>query len=708
MGIFSKLGRLSGDISSGFATGLGSGLQNLSQEYEKERQLRQTQEIRQQGAATSGLLKLGGAAAIARHGAATETDPSILGPYIVSEVDKFRTQTKTVIESAASEYITAKGPRGMTGPAENVDINTISVVLGNITKEYETITQYLDTNQAHLDPKAIAELQENLTLLDNERKKLVQVNDEVILRNTGDPVLQHQLKQYTNLLNGTGYERFEALIGTSRGSPGWKEGETQTQRLRVVQSLVSDVGGIRKARQFANKYGKNDTTQLLTFIDTEQALQELGIETNLAGKIASNATEQVQFQHAYDLGSRMDDGPTKQNLIRSILYTSEAALQGREEDFDAYVLQLAGKLASEHNQAISRQYSLEGRGRQSLVAQLEYGGAVPPEEVTTPEVMYFDSPQIRRQAYKIANSQFRDIATRRAYRSHQIGNLTIPDIVAIGALQQMNVGLDATAAKQLILSDDAINQEERILALQLFDAQGTEIGFDIITDDSLDVQTLTSIQKGFPAFWNQKTEIEDRMFESTTKTFEAVESGRTAEGLRVQKLSIGDALSQARQDLETREMKGYLPVGASDRIMKRLNRHIYGETDLKILVDVDEIEGVAGDAAEAAEAEEGPRYGGSAYAAETWRRRGEAVKSVMGSIAGVVDDLVDADLSSFALKNSGSLTSDDALNRKYVAAWKLYGAEWWKHKEEIRREHIGGSGARAGVGNSTTEATLGN
>ena len=49
MGIFSKLGRLSGDISSGFTTGIGSGLQSLSEEYEKERQLQQSQDVRRQG-----------------------------------------------------------------------------------------------------------------------------------------------------------------------------------------------------------------------------------------------------------------------------------------------------------------------------------------------------------------------------------------------------------------------------------------------------------------------------------------------------------------------------------------------------------------------------------------------------------------------------------------------------------------------------------
>ena len=182
-------------------------------------------------------------------------------------------------------------------------------------------------------------------------------------------------------------------------------------------------------------------------------------------------------------------------------------------------------------------------------------------------------------ATESAMVEFPELARRNKYQRQAIGGLTIPDIVAMRSLQQMNLGMDASAAKQLIFTDDSLNQNERIKAIELFEEVGMSIGFDVISDDRNNAATLTQIHKGFPDWWNQKTKVEDRVLESNVKAFELQVKGLDPLG---QRLSGGPvdpqlALDQARKTFENRELKGELPVGASKRLIDRLTMRFLPE-----------------------------------------------------------------------------------------------------------------------------------
>ena len=52
-----------------------------------------------------------------------------------------------------------------------------------------------------------------------------------------------------------------------------------------------------------------------------------------------------------------------------------------------------------------------------------------------------------------------------------------------------------------------------------------------------------------------------------------------------------------------------------------------------------------------------------------------------------LDSLVDADMNRFATKNAGHMTSDDALNRLYAAAFKKHQGNWFKYKKQITDDY---------------------
>lgn len=52
-----------------------------------------------------------------------------------------------------------------------------------------------------------------------------------------------------------------------------------------------------------------------------------------------------------------------------------------------------------------------------------------------------------------------------------------------------------------------------------------------------------------------------------------------------------------------------------------------------------------------------------------------------------LDNLVDADMSRFATKNKMHMTSDDALNRLYAAAFKKHQGDWFKYKKQITDDY---------------------
>jgi hypothetical protein len=586
MGIFSKLGRITSDIGSGFATGLGSGLESLSKEWERERQQRSSQDITRQGAIKSQLgrdVYQSGPAGRNRLG----INPQDSGLLTTSEVDKLLIESGTVVNNLQPSYVTGKDDLGREGPAATVTINTVTTNLGNVGTRLDVIDQFLRTHSEFISPEERERIDNERTILEEEQVKLKNVYQAVVKRDTKNPVLRQQLEQWQGIRNEYGYNQYVPALEALGVDEATRDQLSALQRYEVVSGLVSGgAGGFRKARQFAMKHGREDQPSLISFIDNKQALSELGVVSGIAEKTYQEARNQNGFQQAYDLASGMEDGVKKENLLNSIFNASAAMLETEQNTYNSTLLNIAQQTAREWNSLAKGEHQLQG-STASLALQAQQQAEFKGDrwQQKEPGRLYASNdPEVMRHARQQLDFLMPHIPTRNKYESQQIGNLTIPDVVAIQTLQQMNLGLDAIASRQFIKTNKALTQEERVKALRLFEEVGAEIGFDVIVDDRNDAQTLTDIHKGFPAYWNQTTVIEQRMFEGAISAIDSSVNGFDEAGMKVDKTTVYDAMEIARANIEMREMKGILPTGSSNRLMDKINNH-YFVGPVKILAD---------------------------------------------------------------------------------------------------------------------------
>ena len=335
MGIFSKLGRITSDIGSGFATGLGSGLESLSKEWERERQQRSTQDITRQGAIKSQhKLNLYGSGPAGRD--MLGINPQESGLLTTSTVDKIVNESGTVVNNVQPAYITGKDSLGREGPDASVTINTVTTSLGNVGTRLDVIKQFLSTHSEFISPEERERLDNEQTILEEEQVKLKNVYQAVVKRDTKNPVLRQQLEQWQGIRNEFGYNQYVPALEALGVDEATRDQLSALQRYEVVSGLVSGgAGGFRKARQFAMKYGREDQPSLISFIDNKQALSELGVIGGEAENTYQNARNQNGFQQAYDLASGMEDGVKKENLLNSIFNASAAMLETEQNTYNS-------------------------------------------------------------------------------------------------------------------------------------------------------------------------------------------------------------------------------------------------------------------------------------------------------------------------------------------------------------------------------------
>jgi hypothetical protein len=593
MSIFSKLGK---SISKGFSTGLSSGFQNLSDKYDEERQLRTRQSITTEGAFDRNLFEKGGPTGRGLAYQHADRDTGELHVYTTPEINNMVEAADSAVTKAQSQYLLSPGERGVDVPDKSVTLSTVNEELLNVNRNHDAITSYLNTHSKWLSNEQKNELQNQQKILAEEQKKLAAYTGKIIKRDTPDPVLQKELAHYSAVATGEGYNLWQETLNAIGGSPDYLDFKGTQQRLSVVEGLMGQAGGFRKARQFVNKYGMDDSSFLMQVIDNGQAAKELGIIKNSAMDLIEKATGQREIQHAYDMASKeFPEGPEKEIEMRKLFDRSLSMIEQQNAAYNQYIEDAAVRIAGDMNRYGGRRLQFEGDDPLARLAVADptslYGKSQQvAKEKVQPEAFNAFSPQVREMAIRQANAQFPHMATRRKYNNRLIGGLTIPDVVAIAALQQVNVGSTAQVGRESILEDQSLTQEERVKALQLFESVGGEIGFDVLAETRDDLGTLTAIHQGFPAWWDQKTVIEDRLFEAAQIDIEAAVSGKTRSGRTLETGPQNEiqSIDEARLDLEQREMTGMIPVGASKRIFDRLSNHYMGTAEMDILVDVDE------------------------------------------------------------------------------------------------------------------------
>ena len=585
MSIFSKLGR---SISSGFSTGLTQGLQDLSTQYENERKLRLSQQVQAEGSIARSAYA---AASGPRERGATGLQVGNVDPvYTVTEIDKFGQDVDNLITQTQTQYLTGQGKRGQSQIVEDVTLNTLNTQLLALTEKQNEVSSYLQVNSQYLTPKQKGDLTNQLNLLNAEQKKLQGTIPEVIKRDTQDPTLQAMLVNYSGVYTGIGYEGYANAQQQLGGNPDYVDQVNAEQRLVVVQEMMNQQGGFRKARQFANKYGEEDQTLLLDLIDSAQATAELGITRKGGAELASKAVNQTQIQHAYELVNKgYNAGQEKAILMRQLMDRSMTIMERDAALYSETVEKLSRQIANDQNKVISQEARLNNNSLANVIndSQTQQQSTATQRQDAVTAL----NPSIRREAIRQANAAFPHIAKRRQYNNRLIGDLTVSDVVAIGALQQVNLGSSPQVALESIQTDKALTLEEKTKAIQLFESVGQDIGLDTMVSDALDSETLTQIHQGFPAWWDQKTVIEDRVFEYGKNKIISAAGGTDANGTPLPggPQNEIELIEAARIDLERRERIGQVPVGATQRIHSRLINEFMGSTSVPVLIDADEV-----------------------------------------------------------------------------------------------------------------------
>ena len=564
MGIFSKLGR---SISSGFSTGLSAGLRDLSNQYDEEREIRTRQRLSNEDAIKK---QVWGTSPIGRRE---------VGPYMgmtsrhedvlfTDEISKLGIKADNAVTNSQDQFLTSTGERGQEQVDDSINEGTLTQKIQKVNAAHDEVKAYLETNKSILNSEQISTLQNNLTILSETQQQLADQYKKVVLRDTDDVVLAQERTHYGAMLNKFGYEGYEAIIDETVSSPEWRDIKLAEQRYKVVNGLLSQQGGPRKAEHFINRYGTTDKEALMYIVENYRATQELDISKQFIGNNLTNAKNQQEMQHVYEQVNRLPDGIEKENNMRLLFNKSEAAIKDREISYNRFVYQEATNIA--------RQWTLDEKASKQLGKQaLTYS-----TEVQAYRSWSSDDPEVRREAIKQANAIYGDIQNRKSYQRHLIGDLSLPDVVAIKRLQQVNVGTSVQSAKQSIIDDESLTQEERVKALQLFESVGARIGFQTMgPDGDTDTETLTKIHKGFPSWMDDQPAMEDRLVERYIEVIDASLLGQDVQGFPLagpMKSEI-DRISEARRDLEKKEMQGMAPVGATGRVLQRLMRNYFGE-----------------------------------------------------------------------------------------------------------------------------------
>tara|TARA_R110001583_G_scaffold46529_17_gene145955 strand:- start:269 stop:1492 length:1224 start_codon:yes stop_codon:yes gene_type:complete len=394
----------------------------------------------------------------------------------------------------------------------------------------------------------------------------------------------------------------------------------------------------------------------------------------------------------------MKDGAEKEELVRLLQNRSQMRLENRQREYVVQEFEMRSVIVQNLNQ-MSGSYNAElDRGIAAGDAlSLLREKAVPVVEGERQPIYHGASPEVIRELQKQMDAMYPSMAgrkiTERQLRSHP--GMRVADVEAIKGLQQVNVGKGYDEVVFNLNNSEYLTLREKIETKQVMDQVGEELGFDVLRSKVDDAAMLNKIHAGVPSFANNTKVFEDGITEAYTEEIDDQYISRPRSGTLLNTF-YPNAIQLARADLEVREMTGLIPVGGTDRIVKRLTAKYLGDEGMAKMTGGD-----AETAAPDAPAETDPlpykRYGRESAEALGIRGFGDEVKNILQSIGSAVDRLVDADLSSFALKNEGHMSTDEALNRKYAAAFKLHRSDWLKYKDAIDEEHSGGS-RNSGVG----------
>lgn len=704
MGLFSKIAK---GIKRGTASGFASLGRDLEEEQSTRRQMRTTafggiegRAIGQAGEAGFGLdlanlEALGGS-------------PEFHDVYAQQAGEKVQRDNEAFL-SGTDKFLTQTGLDSYGRPIYDPStFPQISKAVQEIQTQMLKTEQYLERQGSSQSPYN-ASARQNLADMQARYTELLSVVDTM----TGSAGTRKQNAEMVKLLQsfGTqeGLNKYKSFLTDEVGldAEGAFYNTAVSKNIEANIVRLADAGAWSRARQLAK--GLSNEIYLTEMINIRQAQQEQPGLVSTAASIVTSTTDQASVSNAYSAVAALNDSPKKVMLMGVLETRSMQFLVNQQREAVIAELEVRSNIVNKLNQMrIQQNANVEESAARRGLQEFQYapiGTAI--EAGERPELLELvgpDSPEVVKELRRQMNAMFPAMAARKQTerQTRALPGMSVADVEAIKGLQQVNIGKSYDEIVFNMNNSEHLTLKEKIETKQIMDRVGEELGFDVLQSKTDDAAYLNRIHAGIPSWADSSKEVEDNLVLEYGNTIDEEHTLRPI-SQRSGTLNVfyPNAIQEARTDLEVRETMGLLPVGATDRVVKRLTAKYLGDEGMAKMTDGD-AETTAPTTPAPTETDPLPykRYGRESAEALGIRGFGDEVKSIVQSIIRTVDKVVDADLSSFAKDNEMHMSTDEALNRKYAAAFKLHRSDWLKYKDAIDEEHSGGS-RNSGVGDFT-------
>ena len=694
MGLFSK-------IAKGIKRGTASGFASLGRDLEEEQSARRTMRTTAFGGIEGRAIGRAGEAGFGYDPEALGTlglDSEFEGIYAQQAGEKVQRDNEAFL-SGTDKFLTQTGLDSYGRPIyDPATFPEISKAVQEIQTQMLKTEQYLERQGSSQSPHN-ASARQALSEMKARHTELLSVVDTM----TGSAGTRKQNAEMVKLLQhfGTqeGFNKYKSFL-TDEVGLGGPLYETRVQKVLEANVIrLADAGAWSNARQLAK--GAENEIYLMEMVNIRQVQQQQPGLRSTAASIVESARNQASVSGAYSAVASLNDGPEKEMLMKRLESNSQQFLI--EEQRSAAIQEL--KITENVQTTLNRMRMQQNENVDQTTGRL----AIDPLDLTTTgqptaagrgqllDMLGPHSKEVRREVKKQMTAMFPAIAARKQTerQTRSLPGMSVADVEAIKGLQQVNLGKSYDEIVFNMNNSEHLTLKEKIETKQILDRVGEELGFDVLQSKTDDAAFLNKIHAGIPSWTDNSKVFEDGITEAFAEDIDELYIDPT----RVPVNSFyPNIIQEARTDLEVRETIGLLPVGGADRIVKRLTAKYLGDEGMAKMT--------GGDAETDAPTTPAPtetdplpykRYGRESAEALGIRGFGDEVKSILQFIGRTVDRLVDADLSSFAKDNGMHLTRDDALNRKYAAAFKELGSDGFKYKDAIDEEHSGGS-RNSGVG----------
>lgn len=589
MGLFSKIAK---GIKRGTASGFASLGRDLEEEQSTRRNMRNTAfggiESRAIGQAGSGfdydpasLQALGG-------------DTKFHSIYAQQAGEQVQRDNENFL-SGSDKFLTQTGLDGYGRPIYDPEtFPAIYKAVQELSTQMLKTEQYLERQGSSQSPYNTS-AQQTLSDMQARKTELLSIIDTM----TGSAATRAQNAQMVKVLQtyGTteGLDKYKSFLTDSVGLD--PEGDfynaAVSKNIEANITRLADAGAWSRARQLAK--GRVDEIYLMEMINIRQAQQQQPGLVSTAASIVSSTIDQASVSNAYSAVTSLNDGPKKEMLMgvlenrsRQFLTNQQRESQVAELDIRASIVNKLNSMRMQQNENVE-----QTAARRGILAFQEapVGTAIRAGE--RPELLEMlgpNSPEVVRELKKQMNAMFPAMAERNQTERQRraLPGMSVADVEAIKGLQQVNIGKSYDEIVFNMNNSEHLTLREKIETKQIMDRVGEELGFDVLQSKTDDAGFLNKIHAGIPSWADSSKEVEDNLVIGYSETIEEMHLLRPpSERSGTLNAFYPNAIQEARTDLEVREMTGLLPVGATDRIVKRLTAKYLGDEGMAKMTDGD-------------------------------------------------------------------------------------------------------------------------